>query len=84
VDEAKIEKIKSLNGNNPQSAMQAIKAQGLLDELTLLQASSILLGLGVLQKILPGMIDATLAAPFAVTYLKQKKAIPLRDGKKRL
>jgi general secretion pathway protein E len=82
VDEAKIEKIKSLNGNNPQSAMQAIKSQGLLDELTLLQASSILLGLGVLEKILPGMIDATLAAPFAVTYLKQKKAIPLRDGEK--
>ncbi len=82
MDEAKIEKIKALNGNNPQSAMQAIKSQGLLDELTLLQASSILLGLGVLQKILPGMIDATLAAPFAVTYLKQKKAIPLRDGEK--
>ena len=82
VDEAKIEKIKALNGNNPQSAMQAIKSQGLLDELTLLQASSTLLGLGVLQKILPGMIDPTLAAPFAVTYLKQKKAIPLRDGQK--
>jgi general secretion pathway protein E len=80
VEEAKIEKIKALNGNNPQSAMQAIKSQGLLDELTLLQASSILLGLGVLEKILPGMIDPTLAAPFAVTYLKQKKAIPLRDG----
>lgn len=82
VDEAKIEKIKALNGNNPQSAMQAIKSEGLLDELTLLQASSVLLGLGVLQKILPGMIDATLASPFAVTYLKQKKAIPLRDGEK--
>ena len=48
-DEAKIEKIKALNGNNPQSALQAIKSQGLLDELTLLQASSTLLGLGVLQ-----------------------------------
>ena len=82
VDEAKIEKIKALNGNNPQSALQAIKSQGLLDELTLLQASSTLLGLGVLQKILPGMIDPTLTAPFAVTYLKQKKAIPLRDGEK--
>ena len=81
-DEAKIEKIKALNGNNPQSALQAIKSQGLLDELTLLQASSTLLGLGVLQKILPGMIDPTLTAPFAVTYLKQKKAIPLRDGEK--
>ncbi len=82
VEETKIAKIKALNGSNPQSAMEAIKTQGILDEMTLLQAASMLLGLGVLQKIHPGMIDPTLATPFAVTYLKQKKAIPLRDGEK--
>ena len=82
VDEAKIEKIKALNGNNPQFAMQEIKSQGLLDEFTLLQASSILLGLEMLPKIPPGAVDPALAAPFTVTYLKQKKAIPLRHGEK--
>jgi general secretion pathway protein E len=83
VDEAKIEQIKALNTAGTLSPVQAIKSQGLLDEHTLLQVSSLLLGLEVLSKIPSQMIDATLASSFTVTYLKQKKALPLRDGDKR-
>jgi general secretion pathway protein E len=83
VDEAKIEQIKALNTEGTLSPVQAIKSQGLLDEHTLLQVFSLLLGLEVLPKIPSQMIDATLASSFTVTYLKQKKALPLRDGDKR-
>jgi general secretion pathway protein E len=83
VDEAKIEQIKALNTEGTLSPVQAIKSQGLLDEHTLLQVSSLLLGLEVLSKIPSQMIDATLASSFTVTYLKQKRALPLRDGDKR-
>jgi general secretion pathway protein E len=83
VDEVKIEQVKALNTEGALSPVQAIKSQGLLDEHTLLQASSLLLGLEVLPKIPSYMIDAALAASFTVTYLKQKKALPLRDGDER-
>jgi general secretion pathway protein E len=83
VDEAKIEQIKALNTEGTLSPVQTIKSQGLLDEDTLLRVSSLLLGLEVLPKIPSQMIDATLASSFSVTYLKQKKALPLRDGDKR-
>jgi general secretion pathway protein E len=83
VDETKIEQVKALNMEGALSPIQAIKSQGLLDEHTLLQASSLLLGLEVLPKIPSYMIDAVLAASFTVTYLKQKKALPLRDGDER-
>jgi general secretion pathway protein E len=83
VDEAKIEQIEALNMEGTLSPVQAIKSQGILDEHTLLQVSSLLLHLEVLPKIPSQMIDATLASSFTVSYLKQKKALPLRDGDKR-
>jgi general secretion pathway protein E len=83
VDEDKIEQIKALNTEGTLSPVQAIKSQGLLDEHALLQVSSLLLGLEVLPKIPSQMIDATLGSSFTLTYLKQKKALPLRDGDKR-
>ncbi len=80
VADEKIQEISALRTNGNESLMGRIKSAEILDELTVLQAFSYMLGLDVSAKIPPQMIDPELASPFSVSYLKQKKAIPLRNG----
>ncbi|MBW1722364.1 MAG: type II secretion system ATPase GspE [Deltaproteobacteria bacterium] len=82
VDEEKIGKIQKLAEERGDSLPKRIKEEGILDEKTLLKALSMMLGLEVLERIPPSMIVPELVSPFSVTYLKQKKAIPLKNGER--
>ena len=84
VDEEKIEKIKRLIVAGEGSLGGMIRDEGILDESTLLNAFSIMLGLKLIDKIPSSLIDTELASSFTVSYLKQKKAIPLKNGDKGL
>ena len=84
VDGEKIERIKSLIVAGEGSLGGMIRDEGILDESTLLNAFSMMLGLELIDKIPPSLIDTELASSFTVSYLKQKKAIPLKNGDKGL
>jgi general secretion pathway protein E len=84
VDSAIIEKIKGLNIKANESLAGRIKGEELLDEPLLLQAFSMMLGLEIVGKLPSSVIDAEFASRFSITYLKQKKAIPIRNGDKGL
>ncbi|MDY7034607.1 MAG: type II secretion system ATPase GspE [Thermodesulfobacteriota bacterium] len=84
VDGEKIERIKSLIVAGEGSLGGMIRDEGILDESTLLNAFSMMLGLELMDKIPPSLIDTELASSFTVSYLKQKKAIPLKNGDKGL
>ncbi|EFK96814.1 type II secretion system protein E [sediment metagenome] len=80
VDEDRIEKVKALKAGDEKSFANLVKAEGILNEATVLKAFSLLLGLQMMEGIPGTMVDAALATPFTVSYLKQKKALPLRNG----
>ena len=80
VDEAKIEKIKNLIVVGEASLASTIKSEEILDEGTLLRAFSMMLGLEIMDKISSSSIDTKLTSSFTVSYLKQKKAIPIKNG----
>lgn len=82
IDEEKIAKIKSLDSEDESSFAGLLRAKGIVEESVLLRAFSILLGLDIMERIPAYLIDTKLASPFSVSYLKQKKAIPLRKGEK--
>jgi len=82
VDEERLARIRSLQPGDDSSFARLLRAKGILDEHSLLRAFSILLGIEIMEKIPASMIDRTLASPFPVSYLKQKRAIPItREGK---
>ncbi|MDD5206027.1 MAG: hypothetical protein PHS17_11440, partial [Desulfobacterales bacterium] len=80
IDEERIAKIKSLDSGDESSFAGLLRTKGILEESVLLRAFSILLGLDIMDRIPAHLIDTKLASPFSVSYLKQKKAIPLRKG----
>ena len=84
IDEEKIQKIKDLRITGEESLSSRIKSEGILDEVSLLKAFSLMLGLEMMDKIPFSMIDTELASSFSVSYLKQKKAIPVKNGDKGL
>jgi len=84
IDEEKIQKIKDLRIVREESLADRIKSEGILDEASLLKAFSLMLGLEIMDNIPFSMIDTELASPFTVSYLKQKKAIPVKNGDKGL
>ena len=84
IDEEKIQKIKDLRITGEESLADRIKSEGILDEVSLLKAFSLMLGLEMIDKIPFSMIDTELASSFSVSYLKQKKAIPVKNGDKGL
>ena len=84
VDEEKIEKIKGLSVGGEESLANKIKSESILDETTLLSAFSLMLGLEIIDELSSSMIDAELVSSLTVSFLKQKKAIPLRNGDKDL
>ena len=79
VDEDRIARIQALQAGDETFA-GALKGEGILDENSILKAFSILLGLEIMDRIPASMIDTALATPFSVSYLKQRKAIPLKKG----
>ncbi len=84
IDEEKIQKIKDLTITGEESLADRIKSEGIVDETSLLKAFSLMLGLEMIDKIPSSMIDTELASSFTVSYLKQKKAIPVKNGDKGL
>jgi general secretion pathway protein E len=84
IDEEKIQKIKDLRITGEESLADRIKSEGIVDEVSLLKAFSLMLGLEMIDKIPSSMIDTELASSFTVSYLKQKKAIPVKNGDKGL
>ncbi|MFH1337015.1 MAG: type II secretion system ATPase GspE [Candidatus Zixiibacteriota bacterium] len=84
VGDEKIGKIKDLKISGNGSLASQIMAEGILDEMTLLRAFSMMLDLEIVDKIPSASIDTELTSAFTVSYLKQKKAIPLKDGEKGL
>ncbi|MFC1823007.1 type II secretion system ATPase GspE [Thermodesulfobacteriota bacterium] len=80
VDEAKIKGVEELNLASEESLTDKIMSEGILDEKTLHSAFSLMLSLERLNEISPDMIDPELTSSFPVTFLKQRKAIPLRNG----
>jgi general secretion pathway protein E len=79
VDEEKIEKIRDLKIEGEESIANRIKSDEILDEATLLKAYSLMLGLEILSKVPASMIDSELVSSLNVSYLKQKKALPVRN-----
>lgn len=79
VDEERIARIQAMQVGDEVSFAAAVKTEG-LDEQTMLKALSILLGLEMMDKIPASSIDTALASSFSVSYLKQRKAIPLKKG----
>ena len=84
IDEEKVQKIRDLKITGEESLAERIKSEGILDEVSLLKAFSLMLGLEMMDKIPSSMIDTELASSFSVSYLKQKKAIPVKNGDKGL
>ncbi len=82
VDEAVIGKVEALKAEDERSLVTALKSEGILDESLVLKAFSLLLGLEVLPAVPSSMIDTALATPFSVSFLKQHRALPLRNGDK--
>jgi len=80
VDEARIRDLEALDTGGDESLAARIKAEGILDEETLLAAFSSLLGLRLLDRIPSSMIDARISADLSVSFLKQRKAVPLGNG----
>jgi len=82
VDEGRIERIQALGAGTEKSFASVLRAEGILDETSMLKAFALLLGLEIMDRIPAPMIDTALTAPFSVSFLKQKKAVPLRNGDK--
>lgn len=80
VNGEKIEKVRSLSLGGEGSLLGRLRAEAVLDEAVLLQAFSIMLGIEFKEEIPTTLIDTELASSFTVAYLKQKKALPLRNG----
>ncbi len=80
VDAERIRAIQALDTGGEESLAARIKAEGLLDEPTLLRAFAALLGLQLLERIPSAMVDPELSASLSVSFLKQRKAVPLGNG----
>ncbi len=80
VEAERIRAIQTLDVGGEESLSARIKAEGLLDEETLLKAFAALLGLRVLDRIPSSMIAPELSASLSVSFLKQRKAVPLGNG----
>ncbi len=81
VDEKKIKRIQELKEQGNGSFIERIRSEKIIEEDLILHAYSLLLGMEVLSDIGPSMIDSELTSPFTVSYLRQKRAIPIRDEK---
>lgn len=79
VDSERIRAIQALDAGE-ESLAARIQAEGLLDEATLLKAFAALLGLQLLEYIPSSMIAPELSASLSVSFLKQRKAVPLSNG----
>jgi len=80
VEPERIREIQALDVGGDESLAARIKAEGLLEEEVLLQAFAGLLSLRVLDRIPSSMIDPELSASLSVSFLKQRKAVPLGNG----
>ena len=80
VEPERIRDIQALDVAGDESLVARIKAEGLLEEETLLKAFAALLGLRVLDRIPSSMIAPELSASLSVSFLKQRKAVPLGNG----
>ncbi|MCF8061053.1 MAG: type II secretion system ATPase GspE [Deltaproteobacteria bacterium] len=80
VEAERIRAIQTLDVAGEESLSARIKAEAILDEETLLKAFAALLGLRVLDRIPSSMIAPELSARLSVSFLKQRKAVPLGNG----
>ena len=80
LDQEAVERIKALDVTAHESLAHRITSEGIVDEGTLLKAFALMLGLEVADTLSSAMIDPDLAASLNVSYLKQKNAIPIRNG----
>jgi general secretion pathway protein E len=80
LDQAAVERIKALDVAAHESLAARIKSEGIADEGTLLKAFALMLGLEVADTLPSAMIDPDLAGSLSVSYLKQKNALPVRNG----
>jgi general secretion pathway protein E len=80
VDEERVQAVEALESGGTESVAARIQADGILDEDTLLQAFSRLLGLRLLERIPSSMVDSGLVGTLSVSYLRQRKAVPLGNG----
>ena len=80
VDEDRVQAVEALESGGTESVAARIQADGILDENTLLQAFSRLLGLRLLERIPSAMVDSGLVGTLSVSYLRQRKAVPLGNG----
>ena len=80
VEPERIRDIQALDVAGDESLVARIKAEGLLEEETLLRAFAALLSLRVLDRIPSSMIAPELSASLSVSFLKQRKAVPLGNG----
>ena len=80
VEAERIRAIQALDVAGDESLVARIKAEGLLEEETLLRAFAALLSLRVLDRIPSSMIAPELSASLSVSFLKQRKAVPLGNG----
>jgi general secretion pathway protein E len=80
VEPERLREIQALEVAGDESLAARIKAEGILEEEVLLKAFAELLGLRVLDRIPSSMIDPELSASLSVSYLKQRKAVPLGNG----
>ena len=80
VDEERVQAVEALENGGTESVAVRIQADGILDEETLLQAFSRLLGLRLLERIPSAMVDSALVSTLSVSFLRQRKAVPLGNG----
>jgi general secretion pathway protein E len=80
VEAERVSAIQALDVAGEESLSARIKAEDILDEETLLKAFAALLGLRVLDRIPSSMIAPELSASLSVSFLKQRKAVPLGNG----
>ncbi len=80
LDQERVDRIRGLKVSPHESLVYRIKSEGIVDEGTLLKAYALMLGLEVADTLPSAMIDPDLAASLSVSYLKQKNAIPIRNG----
>ena len=82
VAEDKIGKINDLRVTGEESLAGKIKSEGILDESLMLNAFSLMFDLESINEIPGTMIDPDLSSSLSVSYLKQKKALPIKNGDK--
>jgi hypothetical protein len=80
IDEERIRMIEELKVGPGESLAAKITTEGIVGEDILLQAFSGILGLEVMDKIPASIVNPDLTSSFTISYLKQRKAVPLQNG----